>query len=92
MTDTITGSSSNGDWVLCDDFNMAWINGDAATTCTTANTTNYVVSMYGTTPFEPEYKGGTKLLRDAAQRAEDYCWKKARSRHGWKTRRELRDV
>lgn len=41
---------------------------------------------------EPQYSDGTKLLRDAAQRAEDYCWKKARSRSGWKTRYELRDV
>ena len=41
---------------------------------------------------EEKYSGGTKLLRDAAQRADNYCRKKARTRSGWKTWRELRDV
>lgn len=57
-----------------------------------SNTFTVTMGTDGHFTTREKYSRGTKLLRDAAQRADEYCRKKNRSRSGWKTRREIRDV
>lgn len=63
-------------------------------TFTVENTGNFTVWIddAGHIIDKEPYDGGTKLLRDAAQAAEEYCRNNTQSRSGWKTRRELRNV
>lgn len=67
-----------------------WLINDSANV--TSQTFTIWIDEHGDTSMQPRYSGGTKLLRDAAQVAEDYTRKNIQSRSGWKTRRELRDV
>lgn len=78
-----------GDWVRI--YNGSGAEFKFPTMSTTSDT--FTVSTAGTEWFViDEYDVGTKLLRDAAHKAEAYAEKLKISRRDWPSRRELRNV
>ena len=63
---------------------------DSQTDTTTSNTFKIWMDEYKTE--YPIYTDGTKLLRDYAERSNEYIEKKAISQQGWKSRYELRKL
>lgn len=59
---------------------------DSQTDTTTSNKFQVWINEY------PIYTDGTKLLRDYAERSNEYIEKKAISQQGWKSRYELRKL